>query len=188
MLYLNILITALGVVGSITAIGGDTWKKGQSPWAKRLTGRGWVALGCLVFAFGLGVAKEVRSNKESQAQAQHYQAREAALDSKLDSMNDLLIKLSLNTIQTAANDSTASSRFRATVREAGFTNLVELLYQPGRAVLNLRSAPATSAPVISQIPSRTPFRVLETQSRWVRVAVSSGETGWVVRSLIRPFQ
>lgn len=56
----NIAILSFGVVGSLAAVGGDTWHSKEQG-IRRVTKRGWVALACLVATFGFGVVKEVRS-------------------------------------------------------------------------------------------------------------------------------
>ena len=55
MPVINILLAALGIVGSVAAIGGDTWQRGNVRWRDRVTRRGWLAIGCLLVAFGLGI-------------------------------------------------------------------------------------------------------------------------------------
>lgn len=64
MLLLNLGLATFGLIGSLAAFGGETWKQGSAPILSRVTRRGWIALGCLLLAFALGGLKEVL----------HYQA------------------------------------------------------------------------------------------------------------------
>lgn len=43
MLIINILLLMAATTGSLTAIGGDTWHKGEEAIWKRITPRGWIS-------------------------------------------------------------------------------------------------------------------------------------------------
>jgi len=64
MIVVNILIAILGLTGTLTAFGGETWKKGEEPLIRRITKRGYLSLFCLSMTFILGVFKEVKTNEQ----------------------------------------------------------------------------------------------------------------------------
>jgi hypothetical protein len=61
---INVVLLALGFVGTLAAFGGETWKKGDEPLLNRVTRRGWLSLFCLFLALTLGITKEVRNSGE----------------------------------------------------------------------------------------------------------------------------
>ena len=65
MLALNIALLAFGFLGTVAAIGGDTWVKGAAPVVSRITKRGWIAVACLLATLAIGIVKEVASQRAS---------------------------------------------------------------------------------------------------------------------------
>lgn len=68
-LAINLTLLILGTVGTLTAFGGETWKKSSDPLLQRITLRGWLALTCILSTLGLGILKE-RINSESSARSE----------------------------------------------------------------------------------------------------------------------
>ncbi len=58
MLLINILLLMAAAIGSLAAIGGDTWHKGEEVIRKRITPRGWFSIAIIITAFALGGVKE----------------------------------------------------------------------------------------------------------------------------------
>jgi hypothetical protein len=65
MFLINVSLLILAFLGTILAIGGDTWKHGSITWWRRITTRGWISITCLVASLGLGIVKEVATTMES---------------------------------------------------------------------------------------------------------------------------
>jgi uncharacterized protein YgiM (DUF1202 family) len=55
----------------------------------------------------------------------------------------------------------------------------------GAGRVNMRSGPSTSEPVLRVLDGRTPVFVEGSRSDWLLVRASTGDVGWVHRSLIR---
>jgi hypothetical protein len=66
MIFINIGIAFLGLGATLSAFGGDTWRKGSTSLISRITFRGWISLVCLVCVFSLGVYKEIQQRRESE--------------------------------------------------------------------------------------------------------------------------
>ena len=79
MLAINLALLTLGFVGAIAAIGGETWTKGSQPVLRRITRRGWIAIGCLLGTLSLSVLKEIEVQKRERAS----QEAEASLQKRL---------------------------------------------------------------------------------------------------------
>lgn len=94
-LYLNVAILVLGSTGAIAAFGGDTWHREELPWSRRVTGRGWLALTCMIATLCLGIVKEVHNGNLAAASA----ARQEQLANQLD--NALLVVDALGKQNTA---------------------------------------------------------------------------------------
>jgi hypothetical protein len=60
--FLNILLLIVSTAATLSAFGGEAWKRGAKPLRHRITRRGWISLGCLATALILGVAKEIQSH------------------------------------------------------------------------------------------------------------------------------
>ncbi len=61
-LVINITLLILGFIGSLTAIGGETWRKDESNLWRKITPIGWLAVCCLVLILILGIVKEIKLN------------------------------------------------------------------------------------------------------------------------------
>ena len=94
--FLSIALLFIGVASTACAFGGKTWNEGPERFIERITPRGWISLILLLLAFGIGVCKELYSNKE---QAQKNAADEtAAKEARNDSdrkQDDLRYRLNL---------------------------------------------------------------------------------------------
>ena len=58
---INVSLLALGFVGAIAAVGGDTWRKADEPVLKRITKRGWLSIVAFSLTLTFGVVKEFRA-------------------------------------------------------------------------------------------------------------------------------
>ena len=68
ILVINVVFITAGVLCALTAIGGNTWEnKPELPFHRRITGRGWVAIICLLLTLGFGILKEVLATAEQSA-------------------------------------------------------------------------------------------------------------------------
>ena len=195
MIIINVLLATFGLIGSITAIGGDTWRKGHVQWRDRITGRGWVAIGCLISAFALGVTKEVTSHQEAEATKRSRAAHDEKVLQELSSIKfkteEILANESLHLTRSSPNPVQESVRFRKLVREGGFPEIAERLYRPTDRVtigVNVRAQPSASAAVIGRVTPGTPLRFLESAPRWVRVQDPSGLTGWVSKAWVEEIE
>jgi hypothetical protein len=83
-LFLNLALLVLGTTGALAAFGGDTWLREKLPWSKRITGRGWLALACMIATLCLGIVKEVHNGNQAAASAakQEQLAKELAASTK----------------------------------------------------------------------------------------------------------
>ena len=78
-LAINVLLLGLAAVSALAAFGGETWRKSEEPFVRRVTRRGWWALGCMLATLVLGVVKEVRSG----ASEREAQLRQETTESRL---------------------------------------------------------------------------------------------------------
>lgn len=83
---IEISLLIVGFSGALLAIGGDTWVKKPLPWYLRVTGRGWLAIVCLVLALVLGITRQFRG----QAQIHAAEARIRDLGAALQTANGAL--------------------------------------------------------------------------------------------------
>jgi hypothetical protein len=94
-MWLNFALSVLALGSTLSAFGGETWRKGEAAFIARVTWRGWLSLFFLLAAFGLGTLKEVRSDNAKAAadiQQKEMQRRlmqtQAALEMNLNSLSD----------------------------------------------------------------------------------------------------
>lgn len=59
---INLALLLIGTTAALAAFGGETWEKGDEPFLKRITRRGWVAVICMLATLALGITKEIRNN------------------------------------------------------------------------------------------------------------------------------
>lgn len=74
----NILLAVFGLGATLSAFGGETWRKGTERLFRRVTIRGWISLVCIVLAFSIGVYKEISNydrNRRLQEQSELKQKR-----------------------------------------------------------------------------------------------------------------
>ncbi len=89
---INLTLLVLGTTGALAAFGGDTWRRDSAPLTRRITRRGWLALGCMISTLVVGAAKEVRTNRLAGESA----AKEEKLRVDLSASNVALTKASDN--------------------------------------------------------------------------------------------
>src|SRR5262245_11131329 len=84
-LILNVALLLLATTSTLTAFGGDTWRREPIPLHLRITQRGWVALVCLVATLLLGLTREIRTNRLAAVMQQErtVQAEQLQAQSKL---------------------------------------------------------------------------------------------------------
>jgi hypothetical protein len=83
MIYaINLALLISAVAGAWAAFAGETWRAAGEPLYmlhRRVTRRGWIALGCLLAALAFGIIKEVHANGDSAETARRRQELETAL-------------------------------------------------------------------------------------------------------------
>lgn len=87
--FINIALVVLGTVGAMTAFGGDTLKKDEPSFWRRITVPGWISLVCLLLALGFGIAKESMDSAESaklKSEREAAEKRSTEANTKLDSV------------------------------------------------------------------------------------------------------
>jgi len=62
-LILNILLAVAALLMSLAPIGGETLRKGEPKYLKRLTGRGWLSLVLIVITAAVTIIREIYSDK-----------------------------------------------------------------------------------------------------------------------------
>jgi hypothetical protein len=183
-LALNILLATCALIGSIAAIGGDTWRKGHVAWRHRVTVRGWIAVTCLFLAFASGVAKEVVTRQDSKVKEAARAEQDQQVRGKLSRLEKLLIKVSADIAQLSPNPEDESAKFRRLVKDSGFPDIAERLYRvvPSdrvRVGVNVRSEPSPDSPVIGLLKPGTAVRFVRSVPRWLLVQTPDGTTGYV---------
>ncbi len=93
MVTIRILLLITALLGSLAAIGGETWKKDPVPFYKRVTLRGWIAVACMLSAFGLGVGKEVYSKHLNELAAANAERTQSILRQKLSDAEQKIAEL-----------------------------------------------------------------------------------------------
>jgi hypothetical protein len=78
VLYINIALATFGLIGTLAAFGGETWRKGDTHLFRRVTGRGWIAIICLLIAFTIGIFKEIKLYQRAEADTLAKQQLEQA--------------------------------------------------------------------------------------------------------------
>jgi hypothetical protein len=81
-LLIDVLLLSFASIGGFVAIAGKTWDGDNAKGLARLTVLGWIATGCLLLSFGIGVVKELRT---SEAEAV-LTAENSALKSTVDNV------------------------------------------------------------------------------------------------------
>jgi hypothetical protein len=92
-LALNVLILVVGSIGSLSALMGDTWRKGNAPLFRKLTPAGWFSLASLVLALAIGVYKEMRDGRaaaEQEATVGRQQKDLSEASASLSQMDSIL--------------------------------------------------------------------------------------------------
>ncbi len=79
---INISLSILGLVATLSAFGGKTWIEGQDLLIKRITKRGYISLFCLFLTFSLAVYKELNTNRIIDLK-----------DTKIDNLQSDIVKL-----------------------------------------------------------------------------------------------
>ncbi len=186
-LALNILLATCGLIGSFTAIGGDTWRKGNVAWIHRITVRGWIAITCLCLAFAAGITKEIITHQRSKVKDAKRAEHNRQVLGKFSQIEALLTKMSLKIIKQSSNPEDESTQFRKTVKDSGFPDIAERLYRPTDRVktgINVRSEPSAASPVIGRVEPGTPLRFLQVVPHWILVQTPDGTKGWVSKAWV----
>ncbi len=181
-LLLKIAIGVFGLLGSILAIGGDTWLKEPKAWHQRITRRGWAALAALVLAFLSGTAHELLTHSSSLKAAQVAAQRHEQLTA-------LLVDLSRSSAINSSDPSRSTREFANEVERSGFPELAKELFQPDSRIvtaLNVREGPSAESPVVARISPGEPFRRLVSVPRWLKVETMQGTVGYVAKVWAEP--
>ena len=190
-LAFNILLASCGLIGSVAAIGGDTWRTGNIAWIHRVTVRGWVAITCLFLAFATGIAKEVVTRQSLMVKDAARALYDEQVLGKFSQLEALLAKLSLQIIEQSINPEDESAQFRRTVQDSGFPDIAKRLYRPTdrvRVGVNVRSEPSSDSPVIGRVEPGTAVRFLQAVPRWILVQTPDGTTGWVSKAWVEAIE
>lgn len=59
MTLINIFLSLLSLIATLSTFGGKTWKEGETTIFKRITRRGYVSLACMFLTFSLAIYKEL---------------------------------------------------------------------------------------------------------------------------------
>jgi hypothetical protein len=87
-LALNIVLLCIAFAAALSSIGGETWRKDpELPVRRRITARGWVAIGSWLLALILGVAKEYRTTAAAGRSARQAESVQADLRERLAAAN-----------------------------------------------------------------------------------------------------
>lgn len=89
--FLSVLVGFFGLLATLAAFGGDTWKDGSQSFLNRLTLRGWVSLTSLLLAFAIGSYKDVRQNRE-ESEYSNLLASKEDLEVILESQKEHLLQ------------------------------------------------------------------------------------------------
>lgn len=90
---INILLSILGLIATLSAFGGKTWKEGQDLLIKRITKRGYISLFCLFLTFSIAVYKELHTNKiidQKDLKIDKLQSEIVKLEGQISSYKDVL--------------------------------------------------------------------------------------------------
>lgn len=191
ILALNIFLATCGLVGSVVAIGGETWRKGHVAWKDRVTLRGWVAIVCLFLAFVTGTTKEFVTSQTSKANDDARDRHEQQVLDNLSKLGEGLAKLSLQIVDQAADPEVESARFRAIVRDSGFPEIAERLYFPipeATIGVNIRAEPSHASVIVGRARPGTALRFLQEAPHWVEVQTPDGTKGWVSKTWVETFR
>ena len=173
-------IGVFGLLGSVAAIGGDTWRKEPGAWHQRITRRGWVAVTALLLAFLSGTVHEFLAHTQSVKSAQIAAQRHEELISQVVEISRSLAKIS-------PDPSRSTTEFVKSIERFGFPGLAKELFQPSPRItkaLNLREGPSAESPVIAKILPGEPFRRLGSEPRWLRVETVGGTVGYVPKAWV----
>ena len=152
MMAINIFLAIFGLIGTLSAFGGRTWNDGAEPLMERITKRGWLSLSCLIVAFSLGVAKEIKTYKISQQKDKENNELSMELTSLKDSLNVVrgqLIDASSKIHETGIKiDQSVSSFGEQSVLqlEEAFKLAVDIPIEYDDWVITLNGAPVTKIP------------------------------------------
>jgi hypothetical protein len=80
ILWINIVLAILGIGATLSAFGGETWRKGKTKIISRITLRGWLSLVFLFLAFIVGITKEVIQYRQGELNT--LKSKQLKLDNK----------------------------------------------------------------------------------------------------------
>jgi hypothetical protein len=148
---LNIVLIVAATASTLSAVGGTTCREGDAPVWKRLTARGWVALGCLALTFFFGIVKEVLTRAETKLTESKEKQKQEELANSLTSANSRLAaqselmeseKKRLEAMQKKVDEADSHvadvrsylAATRANILEQSTTNLVTQLSSGNRTI------------------------------------------------------
>jgi len=96
-------------------------------------------------------------------------------------LSNMTLKIFVRTVEL----SKGQERFKRLILNGRFPALGKKLYKMTNPdVLNVRSAPATSAQILTRLSSGSFVRSMKTQSGWSKVKTPTGTQGWVLTRLL----
>jgi len=92
-LFLNILLAVCGLVVTLAAFGGETWRRGDESIKHRITSRGWIALVALLVAFTVAVIKEIRNYSQTQKAEIESKSAKTTIETMAQTITNLTAEL-----------------------------------------------------------------------------------------------
>ena len=157
MLWINLTVAALGLIATIAAFGGDTWKPGNQRFVARVTVRGWISMASLVLAFLVGVGKEIRQQIDRDKLEQQNREQATQIQEQVTKISELQSQIAA----TAEDLGQSATRLGETTEqigerqlasiEAAFRLAIRIPRETDDAVVHLRGQD------VVRIPSRSRY-------------------------------
>jgi uncharacterized coiled-coil protein SlyX len=116
---INLALLISAVAGAWAAFAGETWRAADEPLHRlyrRVTRRGWIALGCLLTAVAFGIIKEVRANggvAEAAGRQHELETKVATAATELQEARTNLATAEANVTRTMAELQNTRARLAA---------------------------------------------------------------------------
>ncbi len=129
-IIIDVALLMLAVVGSVAAIGGETWRKGEAlAFWRRLTRQGRLAATCLILGLCIGVFKEIRAASTAAEAAEVAATREknlltalASADAKLRVVENRILTEQQRTLEFTKQTTLAMLDLQTPTRYRDFTS------------------------------------------------------------------
>lgn len=123
--FLSIALLIVGSTATLAAFGGKTCEEGTEPILERINVRGWISLGCLALALGLGIWKQLTDTQEKHQAAVDATADKAAAD-RAHAAENLEAKDRQEKLEAQLRDATAKLTLLQERNEAQGKNLEDV--------------------------------------------------------------